>query len=156
MQLSEIFVRLGEATFTEQLKGISMGKLKTYKLYERLKTRCHLQKLNTETLRKAAPRLLDRISGGEEDLATEIAQCVLICHMDMIMAVLDFLQIPHEDGFFAKDADIASYLKEGWQQRVYDEFQDKFSKGVLLLYINHLDWEMAKAETVFQPAAAAA
>ncbi|MBS1833543.1 MAG: hypothetical protein JST65_12545 [Acidobacteria bacterium] len=156
MQLSEIFVRLGEATFTEQLKGISMGKLKTYKLYERLKTRCHLQKLNTESLRKAAPRLLDRISHGEEDLATELAQCVLICHMDMIVAVLDFLQIPHEDGFFAKDADIASYLKDGWQQRVYDEFQNKFSKGVLLLYINHLDWEMAKAETVFQPATAAA
>jgi len=152
MQLSEIFARLGGDSFGELLRSVSMGKLKTYKLYERLKTRCHLQKLNTETLRKAAPRLLDRISGGDEELGTEIAQCVLICHLDMIIAILDFLEIPHEEGFFAKDTDVVSYLKEGWQQRVYDHFQDKYPKAVLLLYINHLDWEMAKSETIFQPA----
>jgi hypothetical protein len=109
-------------------------------------------------LRKASPRLLDRITGGEEELATEIAQCVLICHLDLIIAVLDFLQIPHEEGFFAKETDVKSYLVEGWQQRVYDEFKDKdkdkFPKQVLLLYINHLDWEMAKSETVFTIAAA--
>ncbi len=152
MQLSEIFVRLGNDSFGDLLKNVSMGKLKTYRLFERLKTRCHVQKLNTETLRKVAPKLLDRIGGGDEDLATEIAQCVLICHLDMIIAVLNFLEIPHEEGFFAKDTDVAAFLKEGWQQRVYDEFKDKFPKSVLLLYINHLDWELAKSETVFTAA----
>ena len=154
MQLSEIFVRLGSDSFGDMLKNVSIGKLKTYKLYERLKTRCHLQKLNTESLRKAAPRLLERIGGGDEELGTEIAQCVLICHLDIIVAVLNFLEIPHEEGFFAKDTEVAGYLKEGWQQRTYDEFKDKFPQQVLLLYINHLDWEMGKSETVFQPAAA--
>jgi hypothetical protein len=155
MQLSEIFVRLGGESFGDLLKTVSMGKLKTYKLYERLKTRCHLQKLNTENLRKVAPRLLDRIGTGDEELATEIAQCILICHLDMIIAVLNFLEIPHEEGFFAKDIDVPSYLKEGWQQRVYDEFKDKYPKSVVLLYINHLDWEMAKSETVFTAPATA-
>jgi hypothetical protein len=88
-------------------------------------------------------------------LATEIAQCILICHLDTIIAVLNFLGIPHEEGFFAKDTDVPAFLKEGWQQRVYDEFKDKYPKSVVLLYINHLDWEMAKSETVFTPPAAA-
>jgi hypothetical protein len=149
MQLSEIFVRLGGDTFADMLKHVSMGKLKTYKLFERLMIRCHLQKLNTETLRKAAPRLLDRIGGGDEELGSEIAQCILICHLDFIIEVLNFLEIPHEEGFFAKDIDVPAYLKEGWQQRVYDEFTPKRPRSVVLLYINHLDWEMAKAETVF-------
>jgi hypothetical protein len=152
MQLSEIYVRLGGDTFADMLKHVSMGKLKTYKLFERLKTRCHLQKLNTETLRKAAPRLLDRIRGGDEEIASEIAQCILICHLDMIVEVLNFLEIPHEDGFFAKDVEVAPFLKDGWQQRVYDQFKDKYPRSVLLLYINHLDWEMAKSESVFQAA----
>ena len=152
MQLSEIFVRLGVDTFADMLKHVSIGKLKTYKLYERLKTRCHLQKLNTESLRKAAPRLLDRIGGGDQELGSEIAQCILICHLGMIIEVLNFLEIPHEDGFFAKDIEIGPYLKDGWQQRVYDEFQTKQPRSVVLLYINHLDWEMAKSETVFNPA----
>ena len=151
MQLSEIFVRLGGDTLADMLKHVSMGKLKTYKLFERLKTRCHLQKLNTETLRKAAPRLLDRIGGGDQDLGSELAQCILICHLDLIVAVLNFLEIPHEDGFFAKDIEVAPYLKEGWQRRVYDQFQTTHPTSVLLLYINHLDWEMAKSETVFTP-----
>lgn len=151
MQLSEIFVRLGAESFTDSLKSVSIGRLKTYQLFERLKTRCHLQKLNTESLRKAAPRLLDRIGGGDEDLATELAQCMLVCHMDLIIAVLNFLEIPHEDGFFAKDTDVKSYLKDGWQKRAFDEFHDKFPRSILLLYINHLDWEMAKSETVFVP-----
>ena len=36
----------------------------------------------------------------------------------MMRAVLDFLGIPNEDGFFAKDLDAPKYLTEGWQQRV--------------------------------------
>ena len=78
------------------LRTVSMGKLKTYQLFERFKTRCHLQKLNTETLRKAEPRLFERIKAGEDELATELAQSVLICHLDLIIAVLDYLGVPHE------------------------------------------------------------
>ena len=153
MQLSDIFVRLGGDTFVDMLKHVSIGKLKTYKLFDRLKTRCHLQKLNTEALRKAAPRLLDRIGGGDQELGSEIAQCILICHLGLIVDVLNFLEIPHEDGFFAKDIEIGPYLKDGWQQRVYDEFQTRHPRSVVLLYINHLDWEMAQSETVFNPEA---
>ena len=41
-----------------------------------------------------------------------LAQAILISHLDMIRAVLDHLGIPHEDGFFAKDAEIAE-VSEG-------------------------------------------
>jgi hypothetical protein len=69
----------------------------------------------------------------------------------MIKAVLDHLGVPHEDGFFAKDADVSGYLKEGWQQEVWTKFQGTFSPAALLFYINHLAWEIAKSETVFTP-----
>jgi hypothetical protein len=64
--------------------------------------------------------------------------------------VLDHLGIPNEDGFFAKDIDGSKYLTEGWQQKAYDQFKEAYPKPVLLFYINHLDWEVAKAEKVFQ------
>lgn len=76
--------------------------------------------------------------------------------MDMIKAVLDGLGVPHEDGFFAKDADVSGYLKEGWQQAAWDQFREKYSPAALLFYINHLGFEVAKTEDVFQPAASAA
>ena len=57
MQLSDIFLALGEPTFTQILRSVSIGKLKTFQLYERVKLRFHLSKLNSESLRKAAPRL---------------------------------------------------------------------------------------------------
>jgi hypothetical protein len=116
-----------------------------------VKTRCHLQKLNTETLRRAEPRLFERIK-AEEDLATELAQAVLICHLDLIIAVLNFLEVPHEEGFFQKDVDVSTYLKEGWEGRVYEEFKDKFPEQVVLFYINHLSWEVLKTEQVYKPA----
>ena len=87
------------------------------------------------------------------DLATEIAQAILISHMDMIKAVLDDLGVPHEDGFFAKDADIASHLPKGWQQRVWEKFRGTYPPAALLFYLNHLAWEVAKSEEVFAPAA---
>ena len=74
MQISDILVGLGEPRFSSLLRTVSMGKLKTYQLFERLKTRCHLQKLNTETLRRVEPRLFERIKSGENDLATELAR----------------------------------------------------------------------------------
>ena len=150
MQLSEIFQGLGEETFAQLLRAISIGKLKTFQLFDRLKTRMHLAKMNSESLRKAAPRFWTRLGERDEDFATDLSQAILVSHLDMIKAVLDHLGIPNEDGFFAKDIDGSKYLTDGWQQKAYDQFKDTYPKPVLLFYINHLDWEVAKAEKVFQ------
>jgi len=56
MQLADIFLGLGEESFAQTIRSISLGKLKTFQLYERVKTRLHVNKLKTETLRKVAPR----------------------------------------------------------------------------------------------------
>ena len=150
MQLSEIFHGLGEEKFAQLLRAISIGKLKTFQLFDRLKTRMHLAKMNSESLRKAQPRLWARLGERDEDFATDLSQAILVSHLDMIKAVLDHLGIPNEDGFFAKDIDGSKYLTEGWQQKAYDQFKDTYPPAVLLFYINHLDWEVAKAEKVFQ------
>jgi hypothetical protein len=150
MQLSGIFLGLGEQTFTQLLRTISIGKLKTYQLYDRMKVVMHLPKLNSEHLRKAEPKFWTRLGESDEDFATDLAQAILVSHLDMIKAVLDELTIPNQDGFFAKDIDGSKYLTEGWQQRVYDKFKGTYPPVVLLFYINHLDWEIAKSETVFQ------
>ena len=150
MQLSEIFQGLGQETFAQLLRAISIGKLKTYQLFDRLKTRMHLAKMNSESLRKAAPRFWSRLGENDEEFATDLAQAILVSHLDMIKAVLDHLEIPNEDGFFAKDIDGSKYLTEGWQQKAYDQFKETYPTAVLLFYINHLDWEVAKAEKVFQ------
>ena len=152
MQLSGIFLGLGEETFGRLLRSVSISGLKTYQLYERMKVRLHLPKLNASTLRAAEPKLWQRLQTGEEDLATELAQAILVGHLDMIIAVLNFLEIPHEDGFFAKDLNGAKYLTGDWQQRVYDKFQASFPPPLLLFYLNHLGWEVAKTESIFQPA----
>ncbi len=92
MHVSQIFLGLGEESFAQLLRSISIGKLKTFQLYERLKTRLHIQKLNSEALRKAAPRSWARLSEPDsEDFATELSQAILISHLDMIKAVLDHL-----------------------------------------------------------------
>jgi hypothetical protein len=152
MQLAEIFLKQGEESFDQLLRSVSIGKLKTFQLYERLKTRARLAKLNSENLRKAAPKLWARLADLEEDLATDLAQAILVSHLGMIRAVLDLLAIPNEDGFFAKDIDATQYLSEGWQQRVWEKFHDAFPPAVLLFYINHLGWELTKSEDVFMPA----
>jgi len=152
MQLSEIFLGLGEPSLGQLMRSISIGKLKTYQLYERLKTRLHLAKLNTEALRKAALRSWQRLNEKDDELATDLAQAILVSHLDMIKEVLNYLQIPNEDGFFAKDLDASTYLKEGWQENVLDQFRTKYSEPLLLFYINHLAWEVQKAEQVFAPA----
>ncbi len=152
MQLSDIFLRLGEDTFGQLLRTVSLGRLRTYQLFDPFKTRLHLHKLNSETLRKAAPRVWTRLGEPDStDLATEISQAILVSHMDMIKAVLDDLGVPHEDGFFAKDADISAHLTEGWQQRVWEKFRGSYPPPALLFYVNHLAWEVAKSEEVFAP-----
>ena len=153
MQVSDIFLGLGEPAVGELLRSISLGKLKTFQLFDRLKARLHVTKLNTETLRKIGPRVWERLNQPDDEFATELSQAILISHLDMIKAVLDFLGIPHEEGFFAKDIDGAKYLTEGWQGRTFEHFQGKFPSALLLFYVNHLGLELLKEEHLFAPAA---
>ncbi|MEO7145678.1 MAG: hypothetical protein ABI165_19465 [Bryobacteraceae bacterium] len=153
MQLCDIFVGLGEDSCTQLVRAISPGKLKTYQLFDRVKARLHVGKLNSEVLRKAAPRSWERLSAADNEFATDLAQAILVSHLDLIKDVLNHLGIPHEEGFFAKDSDAAGLLKDGWQQSAFDQFHQKYPRAVLLFYINHLAWEVAKAGDVFLPAA---
>lgn len=151
MKLSDAFLAQGEQGFADLLRRVSISRLRTYQLYEPLKVRTHLHKLNSETLRKAAPRLWERLREHDEDLARDLAQAVLIGHLDMIIAALDFLGVPHQDGFFAKDADVSAYLTDGWQQRAHEALKDRFPASVLVFYLNHLGIETGMAEKIFQP-----
>jgi hypothetical protein len=150
MQLSDIFLGLGEPAFTQLLRSISFGKLKTYQLFDRVKVRLHLAKLNSEHLRKAEPRLWTRLAEHDEEFATDLSQAILVSHLDMIKAVLDDLGIPNEEGFFAKDIDGSKYLADGWEQRTFEKFKETYQPAVLLFYVNHLGWELKKSEQVFQ------
>ena len=68
----------------------------------------------------------------------------------MIVDVLDFLEIPHDgNGFFDKDGSAKDQLTDGWPRRVLDHFQDKYPKSLILLYINHLDWELGEPSAPF-------
>jgi len=153
MLLQELYGHLGEDNLRDLLRHVSLGKLKTFQMFDRLKTRCHLSKLNSENLRNAAPKLLERMNEGDGVLATELAQCILVSHMDLIIAVLDKLGVPHNEGFFDKDADVASKLVGKWQQEAYDAVKDKFPKSVLVFYLNHLAIEVNPETPLFQPAA---
>jgi hypothetical protein len=153
MQMCGVFQALGPEVFKQLIRGISIGKLKTYQVYERFKVRARLPKLNSESLRKAQTRFWERIQSGEEDFATDLSQVFLLSHLDMIGDVLNFLKIPNDGGFFDKDLKPEAFLTDGWQERVYNEFRDKQNAQVLLFYINHLDWELNKTEQVFLPAA---
>jgi hypothetical protein len=153
MQLSDVYLALGQNAFTQLIRGISIGKLKTYQVYEGFKVRAHLHKLNTETLRKAVPRFWTRLEEREEDFAKDLAQVVLVSHLDMITATLDFLGVPHENGFFAKDMDPKPYFIEGWEDRVLEKFQAVYPEPLLIFYINHLRWELLAAAEPYRPAA---
>jgi hypothetical protein len=153
MQMCDVYLALGPEVFRQLVRGISIGKLKTYQVYERFKLRAHLVKLNSEALRKAEPRFWARIEAREEDFATDLSQVFLLSHLDMIVDVLNFLGIPNEQGFFDKDLKPDRYLTEGWQQRVFEQFTGKYNREILLFYINHLDWELNKTDQVFLPAA---
>ena len=106
MNISDVYLGLGEDTFGRLVRGISIGKLRTFQMYEAFKVRAHLHKVNTEALRKSVPRFWARIGERDEDFAKDLAQAILVSHLDMITAVLDFLGVPHENGFFAKDKDV--------------------------------------------------
>src|SRR3954465_14424097 len=151
MQLSDVFLQLGEERLRQLVRVISIGKLRTYQLYDRFKTRTHLPKVNTENLKKAVPRFWQRLIAHEEEFATDLAQAILIAHMDMISAVLNFLGLPNQEGFFDKDVDAQPYLTEGWQSRTIEQFKEKYDPALLLFYINHLDWELGKATQAYLP-----
>ena len=78
MQISEVYLGLGEEAFGQLVRGISIGKLKTYQIYEGFKVRARLQKVNTEILRKSVPRFWTRIAEPDEDFAKDLAQAVLV------------------------------------------------------------------------------
>ncbi|HKA01812.1 MAG TPA: hypothetical protein VKE70_35115 [Candidatus Solibacter sp.] len=155
MHISDVYRGVGADGFAQLVRQISIGKLKTYQIYEGFKVRAHLHKLNTETLRKAAPKLWERVT-AEEDFAKDMAQSILVSHLDMITGILDFLSVPHENGFFAKDMDPKPYFTEGWESRVYEKFHQSYSEPLLLFYMNHLRWELLDASEVFRPAPASA
>lgn len=152
MQISDVYLDMGQEAFEQLVRGISIGKLKTYQIYEGFKVRAHLHKLNTDLLRKAVPRLWARLAERDEELGKDLAQAVLVSHLDMISAVLDFLAVPHENGFFAKDMDPKPFFTEGWEQRVHQKFRDVYPGPLLVFYINHLRWELLRATDSFRPA----
>jgi hypothetical protein len=152
MQITDVYLGLGQEAFGKLVRAISIGKLKTYQIYEGLKVRAHLHKLNTEALRTSVSRFWTRIQDHDEDFAKDLAQAILVSHLDMIVAVLDSVGVPHENGFFAKDMDPKPYFTEGWESRVYEKFRNEFPEAILLFYINHLKWELLNATELFRPA----
>ncbi|MDP9171790.1 MAG: hypothetical protein M3N54_14330 [Acidobacteriota bacterium] len=142
MQLSDVFLQLGEERLRQLVRGISIGTLRTYQLYERFKTRTHLARVNVENLRKAVPRFWERLNAHDEEFATDLSQAILIAHLDMIQKVLDFIGVANQGGFFEKDLDAKAVLTEGWQSRAYGQFKEVYPEPLLLFYINHLGWEL--------------
>jgi hypothetical protein len=152
MKLHQLFLALGEDSFKSQLRGISMGTLRTYQIHDRVKARLRLAKLNTENIRLAAPKLFARLQEGDEELAIDLSQSILVSQLKMIGAILDFFQIPHEDGFFGKDTNPKDFLPEGWQAKAYEEFREKYPPVLLVFYLNHLAIEMEPDAAIYQPA----
>jgi hypothetical protein len=156
MEISEVYLGMGQDAFERLVRSVSIGKLKTYQMYEGFKVRARLQKLNTESLRKAVPKFWARLQERDEDLGRDLAQSILVSHLEMITAVLDFLGVPHENGFFAKDMDPKPFFTEGWEDRVYSNFRDRFPDPILVFYLNHLRWELLGAAVLYLPATTSA
>ncbi len=151
IQLSDVFRSIGEQAFHTLVRTISVSRLKTYQLYGTLKARAGAPKLNVEWLRRLAPRFWQRIQDGDEELAGELAQAILVSNLDMVIDVLNFLGIPHRDGFFEKDLDVTGLLQGDWQARAFEHFRSKYPEPLLIFYLNHLAREVSRAEEVFLP-----
>ncbi len=156
MEISDAFLGLGQEAFGQLIRGISIGKLRTYQIYEGFKVRAHLHKVNTDALRKSVPRFWTRIYERDEDFAKDLGQAILVSHLDMVIAILNFLGVPHENGFFAKDTDAKSSFTEGWEERVMQKFAGVYPAPLLTFYINHLRWELLGAAEPYQPASPSA
>lgn len=150
MELTAVYRALGQPRFDALAGAVSIGALKTYSVYESFKVRSRLSKLNRQRLRRAAPKLWERIADGDGALARDFAQAVLVSNMDLVVNVLDFLEIPHDgSGFFDKDAGPGEKLNHDWQRRVFDEFRERHGEALVLFYINHLSWEMGRPDEPF-------
>lgn len=150
MDLVDVYQALGQERSNRLIRTVSIGALKTFGVYEAVKVRSRLQRLNRQKLRLAAPKLWQRISEGDAGLARDIAQAVLVSNIPMIVHVLEQLGIEHDgNGFFDKDGDYSDQLGEGWQDEVFAQCRDKYDEDVVLLYINHLGWETRTAEEPF-------
>jgi len=156
MEISEVYLGMGRDAFEQLVRSVSIGKLKTYQMYEGFKVRAHLHKVNTELLRKSIPKFWARLSEHDEDLGKDLAQAILISHLEMITAVLDFLGVPHENGFFAKGLDPKPFFTDGWEDRVSQNFRERFPDPLLAFYINHLRWELLDATELYHPASPSA
>ena len=145
-----MFRSLGRPALDELVRKVSLGTLKAYKVFDSLKVRARLSKLNTEHLRKATPRFWERLEQGDEELARELAQAVLVSNNAFVVEALDFLKIPHDgSGFFQKGVAAEQYLTDGWQQRVIEQFRDHYPEALVRLYINHLMWDFNKQAELF-------
>lgn len=151
MEISDVYLGMGQDAFERLVRSVSIGKLKTYQMYEGFKVRARLSKVNTEALRRAVPKFWARVEAREEDFGRDLAQSILVSHLEMIVAILDFLTIPHENGFFAKDVDPKPFLTEGWEERVYQNFREKYPEPLLVFYVNHLRWESLGATELYRP-----
>jgi hypothetical protein len=156
MEICDVYLGMGQDAFEGLVRSVSIGKLKTYQMYEGFKVRAHLHKVNTELLRRSVPKFWTRLSERDEDLGKDLAQAILVSHLEMITAVLDFLGVPHENGFFAKDMNPKPFFTEGWEDRVYQQFRERFPDPILVFYINHLRWELLGATELYRPASPSA
>jgi hypothetical protein len=152
MELCDVYLGMGRDAFEQLVRSVSIGKLKTYQIYEGFKVRAHLPKVNTELLRKAVPRFWTRLVERDEDFGKDLAQAILVSHLEMISAILDFLGVPHENGFFAKDMNPKPFFSDGWEDRVYQSFRERFPDPLLVFYVNHLRWELLGATELYRPA----
>jgi len=152
MQISDVYLGMGQDAFERLVRSVSIGKLKTYQMYEGFKVRAHLPKVNTELLRKSVPRFWARIEARDDDFGRDLAQAILVSHLEMIVAILDFLGVPHENGFFAKDMDPKPFFADGWEDRVYQKFRESYPEPLLVFYVNHLRWELLGAAELYRPA----
>jgi hypothetical protein len=151
MEICDVYLGMGQDAFDRLVRSVSIGKLKTYQMYEGFKVRAHLPKVNTELLRKSVPKFWARLAGHDEDFGKDLAQAILVSHLEMIAAILDFLGVPHEDGFFAKDMDPKPFFTEGWEDRVYQNFRERFPESLVVFYVNHLRWELLGATELYRP-----
>ena len=142
MDLVEVYQVLGQERCKSLVRTVSISALKTFKVYEAIKVRSRLSRLNRMKLRAAAGKLWQRVADGDEDLARDLSQAVLVSNIPMIVEVLDYLEVEHDgNGFFSKDSDHSDKLSGDWPTRAFAHCKDRFDSDVVLLYINYLGWE---------------
>ncbi len=103
----ECFLALGEERLRDLIKGISIQKTACLPTLRTLQD-SHPPglRLNTENLRKATPRFWQRLAEKKDnEFASDLSQAILIPHMEMIVAVLNFLRRAQSAGILREDLD---------------------------------------------------